>query len=51
MKTEGTDGDNDTEAIGGDNNVHHPKQKSTNDRGKQIKMTGWGGTGKSEVAK
>ena len=39
------------EAIGGDNDVRHLKQQSTNDGGKQMWMTVWGGTGGSEAVK
>ena len=45
------DGNNDDEAIGGNDGVCHPKQQSTNDRGKQIEMTPWGDVGGREVAK
>jgi hypothetical protein len=30
----GSYGNNDNKAIGGNEDVHHPKQQSTNDRGK-----------------
>ena len=45
------DGNNDDEAIGGNNGVCHPKQQSTNDGGKRMWMTIWGGTGGREAAK
>ncbi len=46
-----TDGNNGTEAIGGDDEFRHPKQQSTNDGGKQMRMTVWGGAGGSEAIK
>ena len=37
-----TYGNNDTEAIGGNDDFHHPKQQSTNNGSKQMRMTVWG---------
>jgi hypothetical protein len=50
-KDEGEDGDDDNKAIGGNDNAHHPKQQSTNNGGKQMWMTVWGGTCGREAAK
>ena len=51
-KDRGVYGNNDDKAIGGKNkDLCHPKQQSTNDRGKQIEMTPWGDVGGREVAK
>ncbi len=47
----GADGDNDGKAIGGNDNVHHQNQQSTNDGGKRMQRTVWGGAGERQVAK
>ena len=45
------DGDDDDKAIGGEVNVRHPNQQSTNNGGKQMQRTIWGGAGGREAAK
>jgi len=50
-KDGGAVGDDDDKAIGGDNNVRHLKQQSTNDGGEQMQMAVLGGEGRREVAK
>ncbi len=47
----GADSDDDGEGIGGNNNVRHPNQKSTNDGGKRMQRTIWGGVGRRQAAK
>ena len=48
----GADGDDDGEVIGGNDNVRHPNQQSTNDGGKRMQRTTvWGGAGGRQVAK
>ena len=50
-KDGGADGDDDNEAIGGNDDIRHRKHQSTNNKGKQMRMTIWGGAGGREVAK
>ena len=47
----GADGNDDGKAIGGNDNVRHPNQQSTNDGCKQMQRTVWGGTGGRQAAK
>ncbi len=44
-------GDDDDKAIGSEVNVRHPNQQSTNNGGKQMQRTVWGGAGGREAAK
>ena len=48
---ESADGDDDDKAIGGEDNVRNPNQQSTNNRGKQMQRTVWGGAGGRKAAK
>jgi len=45
------DGDDFDKAIGGEVNVRHPNQQSTNNGGKQMQRAVWGGAGGREAAK
>ena len=47
----GADGNNDGKAIGGNDNICHPNQRSTNDRCKRMQRTVWGGAGRRQAAK
>ena len=47
----GADGNNDGKAIGANNNVRHPNQQSTNNGGKQMQRTVWGGLGGRQAEK
>ena len=45
------DGDNEDKANGGEINVRHPNQQSTNNEGMQMQRIIWGGAGGREAAK
>ena len=47
-KDGGTEGDDGNKAICGDNDIRHPNQQTTNNRGKQMLMTGLCGTKRIE---
>jgi hypothetical protein len=47
----GADGNDEGKAIGGNDNVRHPNQQATNDGGKQMQRTVWGGAGRRQAAK